>query len=308
MSSQGSSSDGQPNLIVERATAVSQGSKPILAKLISASIPLYREVGRNYTPELFGTGFAIHIGRRKMLVTARHVAEFLFDDVKKRFFVPHKGELRPFDCFISRWGRSGVSQNQDDIDLAVIDLDDAQVEQLEEHRFIQLEEMEFSTFVHNPASYYVFMGYPERRNEGKYKVDEVNTELVPYFGPPISLEEHNKLDRPLNTHLAINWNKKKARNLDGTSWTPPNPEGISGCPVWAIGTEPEIVLGSKKPLLAGMGIENRSRALIAVRAWVILQIIRGHHPDLKAVIPEAPNVNFNLTGLIQREQLVLGRP
>jgi hypothetical protein len=76
--------------------------------------------------------------------------------------------------------------------------------------------------------------------------------------------------------------------------------------VWVLGTPLDIVAGSKKPLLAGMGIENKRRALIAVRMRIILQIIRLYHPDLGTLIPEDPTVNLRPTST-QRRSPILNR-
>jgi hypothetical protein len=221
-----------------------------LAMLPMASVPLYQGAGKNFTPELIGTGFAIHLGAHKMLITAGHVADCL---TNKQFYVPNSGELKPFNCVIRRIGHSGVSRDQDPIDLAVIDLDEDQAAQLSAYHFIQLDEIEYETFLHDPVGHYAFMGYPASKNKGKYKTDKIAPHLNPYVGVPIPIEDHVKLDRPHMTHLAIPLDKNSTIGLDGSVATPPAPNGISGCPVWTLGAIPEIVYGSRKPLFAGVG-------------------------------------------------------
>jgi hypothetical protein len=108
--------------------------------------------------------------------------------------------------------------------------------------------------------------------------------------------------------VIIEWDKNTTVGLNGTFLTAPSPKGISGCPVWTFGRIPEIVYGSKKSIFVGMGIENKRGVLVAVRAWLILQIIRLLYPDLASVIPECPNVRLNVPVSAPARELILDRP
>ena len=61
-----------PNsLIQDPQTAFYLGINEKLERLPKGSIPLYEGKGTNYTPELTGTGFGIHVGTFKKLIYCR---------------------------------------------------------------------------------------------------------------------------------------------------------------------------------------------------------------------------------------------
>jgi hypothetical protein len=125
----------------------------------------------------------------------------------------------------------------------------------------------------------------------------------------IGSDKHVALNRPSETHLGIAF-EKNCIGSDSKPFTAPDPNGISGCPVWSLGTAPEIadVANTKTPLISGMGIEYRDHALIAVRACLILQVVRALHGELKTVIEECPHVRLEHRGPVKHRQLILKGP
>lgn len=274
-----------------------------LERLPKASIPLYQGRGKNYTPELIGTGFALHIGTHKKLITAGHVTDLLGNN---QFYVPDNGDLRPFDCRISRFGHAGIDRSRNPIDISVIDLDEKQAARLTGYHFFLPEKIEHRHSLRSPDCHYAFVGYPANKNDGKFKATEVGTHLLRYCGKSITPDQHAKLNRPCETHLGIVFDKNSIGS-DGKAFTAPDPYGISGCPVWSLGTVPEIVdmAKTKAPLLAGMGIEYRDHSLVAVRACLILQVIRSLHGELKTSIEDCPHVRLEHRWNAPQRQLAL---
>jgi hypothetical protein len=273
-----------------------------LAMLPNASVPLYQGgVNKNHTPELIGTGFALHLGTHKMLITAGHVTDLLHE---RQFHVPNSGQLTPFNCRITRLGHAGVPRAEDPIDLTVIDLDTDQAARLSAYHFVGLSEIEYDSVIHDTTAYNAFMGYPESKNRSQFKANFVMPCLAPYVGVQIPLAKHEELNRPYQTHLGIPFDKNSV-GFDGKPINPPSPKGLSGCPVWALGRIPEIVHGSRKPLFVGMGLEDKPGALIAVRAWLIVQTIRQLHKDLDNIIEAFPNVRLDVPEHVSETKLIL---
>jgi hypothetical protein len=123
----------------------------------------------------------------------------------------------------------------------------------------------------------------------------------------INRDEYGKFNRPFETHLVVEFDEKSTLGPDGVLRVPPSPKGLSGGPVWMLGSVPEIVDGLKRPLLAGMAIENKRGGLIAVRTWILLQIIRALYPDLREVIEGFPGFKVNLPKSVPQRELVLSR-
>lgn len=291
--------------IQDPRTALYLGINKKLERLPKGSIPLYEGKGTKYTPELTGTGFGIHVGTFKMLITAGHVTDRLTD---KQFYVPDHDQLRRFDCRIHRFGHAETSRSQDPIDISVIDLDEQQAYRLSAYHFFKLEDLEHRHFL-APDCHYAFVGYPATKNQGKFKATQVGTHLFRYFGMSIGSDKHVALNRPSETHLGIAF-EKNCIGSDLKPFTAPDPHGMSGCPVWSLGMAPEIVdvANTKVPLISGMGIEWRDHALVAVRACLILQVIRTLHGELKTVIEECRRVRFEPRSPVKHRQLILKGP
>jgi len=272
-----------------------------LALLPNASVPLYQSAGRNYKHELIGTGFPLEIGSHRMLVTAGHVTGLL---QSKHFCVPQSGEIKPLNCRISRFGHADVPLAADSIDVSIIHLTERQADDLSAYHFVQLSEIEYETVLHDPQGYDAFMGYPASKNKKKLGANGIKPKLFPYVGVQIQRAELEQHNRPFETHLGIEFGTR-VMGFGGNIVRLPDPKGTSGCPVWSLGKIGEIAGGSRKTQLVGICIERKGNALIAVRAWLILQVVREAFPDLAGVIEQFPNVQLRNAGAVPQRQLIL---
>jgi hypothetical protein len=287
----------------EREKLALQRIQDTECQTIASAVPLYRGAGHHRSPNLIGTGFLVHIGTRKMLLTAAHVVACLENE---HFYIPSGTTLRPFDCRIRRIGKSDGNRYDDEIDLALIDLDEEQSKRLSRYTCIQIAEMEFPTFRNEPQALYSFIGYPASRNKAEYRVTELTPMLLRLRGMPIAVDEYRKFGCPFETHLIVEFDGKSVMGPNGIQ-IPPSPRGLSGGPVWMLGSIPEIVDSSPKPLLAGMAIENKRGGLVAVRTWLLLQIVRTIYPDLRELIEGFPGFQMNIADAVPVRELVLTR-
>ena len=303
MTMNSNSADPEP-LVIHPTTAFHLSLNEKLNLLPTASVPLYEGKSANYTPEGTGTGFVVQVGPYKKLITARHVTDRLTD---KRFYVPHNGQLRPFNCHIHRFGQADTDPSQDPLDISVIDLDEQQADQLRQFHFFGLEDFEHQHGL-SANCHYAFVGYPSSKNDGNFKTTELSAHLFRYCGVSTTIANHTLLNRQPETHVCIDFSKKSI-DTDGKRFTAPNPYGISGGPVWALGTAPQIINASNTatPLIAGMGIEFRKNTLIAVRGCLILQVIRDLHSDLMDVIKPCPYVRLQHTHTKPTRRIILNR-
>lgn len=288
---------------IERETAALQCIRDTECQIDASAVPLYRGAGRHRSPDLIGTGFPVHIGTRKILLTAAHVVACLESE---HFYIPNGPTLEPFDCRIRRIGRSDRNRDNDEIDLALIDLDEEQSKRLSRYVFVRTSEMEFPTFRNEPQILYSFIGYPASKNKAKHRVTELTPMLLRLRGMPIAVDEYRKFGRPFETHLIVEFDEKSAIGPNGIQISP-SPKGLSGGPVWMLGNIPELVDGSSKPLLAGMAIENKRGGLVAVRTWLLLQIMRTIYPELRELIEGFPGFQMNIPDSVPVRELVLTR-
>jgi hypothetical protein len=287
----------------EREMAALQRIQDTECQTITSAVPLYRGAGRHRSPNLIGTGFPVHIGTRKILLTAAHVVACLENE---HFYIPNGPTLEPFDGRIRRIGTSNGNRYDDEIDLALIDLDEEQSKRLSRYVCVRIAEMEFPTFRVEPQVLYSFIGYPASRNKAKHRVTELTPTLLRFRGIPIAVDQYRKFGRSFETHLIMEFDGKSAMGPNGIQ-IPPSPKGLSGAPVWMLGSIPELVDGSPKPLLAGMAIENKRGGLVAVRMWLILQIIRTIYPELRELIEGFPGFPMNIPDSVPVRELVLSR-
>ena len=238
-----------------------------------------------------------------MLLTAAHVVACLDNE---HFYIPGGDTLRPFDCRIRRIGESDANRYNDEIDLALIDLDEEQSKRLSGYTSVQIAEMEFPTFQNEQQALYSFIGYPASRNKAEYRVMELTPMPVRLRGLPVAIDDYRRFGRQFETHLIVEFDGKSVMGPNGIQ-IPPSPKGLSGGPVWLLGSIPEIVNGSPKPLLAGMAIEHKRGVLVAVRTWKLLQIMRTIYPDLRELIEGFPGFRMNIPDSIPVRELVLTR-
>jgi hypothetical protein len=251
---------------------------------------------------LIGTAFPVHVGPRKVLVTAAHVIACLDNE---HFYIPNGNTLTAFDCRITHMGHANRYRHEDPIDLALIPLDDEQSKRLSRYRFVELHDMEFSTVSTAPDAVYSFVGYPASRNKSEFRVNQIAPTLFAFTGTPIAIDTYSNFGFAFQTHLIVGLDEKSANERNRTP-NLPSAKGLSGGPVWLLGRLPDIAGGSLVPLLAGMAIEHKRGALIAVRTWVLLQTMRAIYPDLTPLIEEFPNFRITIQPRLPRK-LILSR-
>ncbi len=185
---------------------------------LASAVPLYRGAGHHRSPNLIGTGFQVHIGTRRMLLTAAHVVACLESE---HFYIPFGNTVRPFDCRVARIGSSDGNRHDDEVDLALIDLDEEQSNRLSRYTCIQIAEMEFPSFRNDPQALYSFIGYPASRNKAKYRATEVAPILARFRGTPIAVDEYREFGRPFETHLIVEFDGKSVKGPNGSDSAKP---------------------------------------------------------------------------------------
>ena len=90
-----------------------------------------------------------------------------------------------------------------------------------------------------------------------------------------------------SSHIALGFDKKKMMDGTGRRVTAPNPEGMSGSPLWKLIQVDDSGRKRWTRRLSGIVIEHRSdkRLLVGVRVCAALAGIRMRFPELSPFIP-----------------------
>ena len=109
--------------------------------------------------------------------------------------------------------------------------------------------------------------------------------------PPSTL---GKLGVEPASHLLLGFDKKKSRNTAGRTITAPDPNGMSGGPLWRFEIYKDQKLTSR---LVGILIEWRTevKGMLAIRMPILLAGIAYNYPHLIHVIPKTRTVGVMVT-------------
>ena len=228
-------------------------------------------------PRLIGSSVLVRVGSQHFLVTAAHV----FDECRKATLNVGADDLVPITGIGCTTALPPGGRAADRIDLAVIPiLDDRLVNNC---RFVAVDEFDLDPRARSKL--YVAVGY-HGREWRRYDVKSVASPGMAYAGVLADLSICEGLGISESTHLAIRFHRSRVLGSEGVQ-VAPDPHGMSGGAFWRVDTTAEGSMSN--PRLAGIGIEYHGRpidVLVATRSFLVLEIIRHAHPELRDQLPE----------------------
>ena len=245
--------------------------------------PLWiRERGR---PSLIGSATLIKVEQTRFLITSSHVIDRAMN---QPLLVGNPSGFRP----IGGWGRQTAlvsGSRQDDLtDTAVVALDEDTASFIEAaHAALPIHCVDTNdTF--SPGKPYEFFGCPWRKVEFSKSRRLFKPSIYKFKSGAVTETDYAPLGLSPHKHIAINFDLKRVVDGNGRAVTAPNPQGMSGGPVWSF---VPIESGEQKMwtrMLTGIAIEHGSgmRMLVAVRINAALECIRMMFPNLSSSIPE----------------------
>lgn len=146
--------------------------------------------------------------------------------------------------------------------------------------------------VPDPNRVYEFCGFPWR----KFKADRRAKLLIPTsysftsHGAGEAVYKASGLRR--ECHIAVPFSRNQVRDEKGKTLAAPDPEGMSGGPVWSLVTVRQGESEFPTRRLAGISIRyfRDARLLVGCHISAVLQGIRLFLPEFSDAIPEDPNV------------------
>lgn len=240
-------------------------------------------------PDLVGSSTLIKVEQTRFLITAAHVIDSAMNNAML------VGSAKGFTQIGGR-GKltlaSSGSRSSDRDDTSVIALDENTASFIEAAfvplpiRYADVND----SFQH--GKHYEFFGYPWRKVHAGGAGRILEPTLYKFKSGSIGENDYASLGLTTHKHIAVEFDLKQVTDETGRTVAAPNPEGMSGGPVWSF--VPVQLDGQKmwSRRLAGIAIEYRSttRTLIGVRINAALECIRMMFPNLSSSIPRNPKL------------------
>ena len=239
--------------------------------------PLFGE-GDEGRPYLIASCIHLGIGDFRFLVTAAHAWAQL------RVVNPSIGIGGPLVPLrdVTAWRNAKY-------DLTVISLDDATVARMTGCPYVMSDDFDLN--VASLAPLYVAVGYPVTQSRPRYRRPIIRAGAIAYTSTPATAAVYSKLGLRPQLHIAINFPRRKVAGAGGLQ-TAPKPNGMSGGGFWSVSEA-----DPNRPKLAGIALDypaaargghRESHALIAVRSFVALAMIRQSTPTVAGQLPRLP--------------------
>jgi hypothetical protein len=253
-----------------------------MPKLIDCITPIWGAT-ESGIPELIATGTLLDLGRAKLLVTAAHVLDWnltttLYFNAGKQLEVlggaSFRTALPESEC-----------RKDDRIDIGCIRLSDAIADKLRQSFYFLPIALVNANDRIQPQRHYMFTGFPVTTSKVKVGEKMTKSQRWTFTSVTLSPKEYQKMNLSPETHIAIEFNKKRVKDESKRMLTAPDPNGVSGGAVWSVERHPLKPNVGVDLRLVGIGIEHRHehKALVATRIGFALEGIRNYWPDLESV-------------------------
>ena len=242
-------------------------------------------------PELIGTGTLLVVEQTRFLITAAHVIDIAANGT---LLVGNQKGFRKIRGYGKATRPVSGSRRDDRIDTAVIKLTEDTAAFIEElHVPLPVNYADVNGSFHSGEPY-EFSGYPWRKVHLEKTKGILETRPYAFRLESIPEADYAVLSITPHTHIAVKLDLKQVTDESGRTVAAPNPEGMSGGPVWRY-TPTDF--GKRliwTPTLAGIAIEyiSKKQTLIGVRINAALEGIRRLAPNLSASIPAKPSLGI----------------
>lgn len=143
---------------------------------------------------------------------------------------------------------------------------------------------------------YGFVGFPGSENQAlpDYKF-QMNSFY--YGGQPANDVKYARLGYDRRTHFIMNFERDRMTDHAGNQVEVPEPYGMSGGPVFKLGTFAEIDSGAARPRVIAATIEwwEKLEVLVGVRISLLSEAIRQLLPPNAEELPDAPHFRSDVT-------------
>jgi len=212
--------------------------------------------------EFVGSGFLLRQNDTIKLVTAAHVLDHHDENKSPLFLATTTGCVRVEGDSCSSVAAQGTERKGDKIDMAVVILGTEICSKLQEISFVTPDMLDLDNN-HDPTLGYFAMGFPVKKSNKL--IDKANKVLEPeLYGFHVDEADkriYRKLGLSQESHLVLNFDKKKLLSEIGLQRTAPDLYGLSGTPIWGMVRKSATEV---KPMIVAILIEHHQGAFKAV--------------------------------------------
>jgi hypothetical protein len=240
-------------------------------------------------PDLIGSGTLLRVEQTKFLITAAHVIDCALNQA---LLVGNSSGFRQIGGFGKLTLPVSGSRQADRNDTAVIELDEDTASFIEDAKALLPIRCADANDSFSPGKPYAFFGYPWRKVRSVKSRTLFESRIYKFQSGSVAEIDYASLGLCPHKHIAVEFDLKRVVDGNGRAIVAPNPEGMSGGPVWSF--IPVDLDGQKMwtRRLVGIAIEYRlkTRTFIGVRINAALECIRMTFPNLSPCIPANPEL------------------
>jgi hypothetical protein len=255
--------------------------------------PIYT-VNDRFGPELKASCVLFNVVNANFLITAGHV----FDNLEgSAIYIGGEKRLIQIKGQYVRTKPKGNSEN-DKYDLAYVEIDAETLSEIGNVRFLHSDELDPNDIAAK-GHLYLILGYPATKNE---RIDYENhkTLLRPYIYSANSPEliVYKRLDVLEESHILVNFDRKRTTNRSYEISTAPKPHGLSGGGIWRIRDYSDVasLSGPYPKKLVGIVIEGHpmQKVIMGVRISCVIEAIKHQCPHLREKLPNVNRIHATI--------------
>lgn len=248
--------------------------------------PIYGVRGRTGKP--IGSGFLLDVAGRTLLVTAAHV---LHERHSCTLQIPGKSRIVPFGGDFYSTGPHEPDPNPEfGLDIGLVDLDIPGMLEPPKCPSFSVRDLDPSDLPSDQTAY-GFVGFPASVNQPRPGY-EIQVSSYYYGGQPSNRPKYEILGYHPNSQFLMMFDHERMIDHQAREVQVPEPSGMSGGPVFRLGSFAEIEAGVARPHVIGITIEwaKYLKVLIAARVSLVLDAMRQLMPQLQSHIEPAKHV------------------
>lgn len=231
--------------------------------------------------EFVGSGFLLKQNNTIKLVTAAHVLDHYDESRSPLFIATTTGCVRVEGDAFSSVVANGAQRKDDKIDMAVVILGADSCGRLQDISYVYHEMLDI-TNMSDPTLGYFAMGFPVKKSNKL--IDKVNQVLEPelygFHAEEAKEEIYQKLGLCQESHLVLNFDKKKMFAETGVQRTAPDLNGLSGTPIWGMVKKSAT---EEKAMIVAILTEHHQGAFKAVvGSRINVELFPSYQPETTA--------------------------
>lgn len=238
-----------------------------------------------------GSGFLLRLSSYTILVTAAHVLDLRFAYQLQipgaTRFVPLRG------MFYSTGPEEPVEAPSFGFDLGFVVLDTAQMLEPPSTPTLDANAMDPSDFPAQRIAY-GFVGYPLTQNRPEKGYFRRN---VLFLGGVSPRQGYSATKLSPREYVLLTFDRKHMLGEDGADSTSVVPTGISGGPIFKLGSYDDIESGVAHPRVVGVATDwrNEYKLLQGTRIALLIELLRTVLPDTYAELPSPVHIKAKVT-------------